>query len=247
MTAQFTSWQDYRTFAQTVKYARRYIQTLKQRHFSKRFGRLLDHVYEKCEAGGISSGERGEAMPNAKLNKMVKPTFSRRFSQRYEAQGTGRTRGKNQPKRHSGTTSDTAMAEIRPGMGELVSLGRFKVLSDVQIVNCSKYHSRSIWELLLNRPLDHVPTPQEIEEAVWIHIDHTFSEPVTNSDEAPDYFPTQVLAEVFKSEGYGGIVYKSMFTDDGFNLAFFDPKILTQLSGELRETKKVRSLVWRSD
>jgi hypothetical protein len=43
-----------------------------------------------------------------------------------------------------------------------------------------------------------------------------------------------------QAEGYGGIAYKSMFTDDGFNLAFFDPKILTQLSGELRETKKVR-------
>jgi hypothetical protein len=152
----------------------------------------------------------------------------------------GRINPKGIPCFYAATTADTAMAEVRPGMGELVSVGRFKVASDVLVVDCSQNHSKSIWELLLNRPLDHVPTPQEVEDAVWTHIDHAFSSPVTRSDDSPDYVPTQILAEMFKADGYGGIVYKSIFTDDGFNLAFFDPKILLQLSGELCETKKVR-------
>ena len=37
-----------------------------------------------------------------------------------------------------------------------------------------------------------------------------------------DYVPTQVIAELYKSEGYDGIAYKRAFGDDGYNIAVFN-------------------------
>jgi len=66
-------------------------------------------------------------------------------------------------------------------------------------------------------------TSEQREKAVWIDIDNAFSEPVTKSDDAGDYVPTQILAEVFKSAGYDAIVYKSQFGEKGFNIVVFNP------------------------
>jgi hypothetical protein len=74
----------------------------------------------------------------------------------------------------------------------------------------------------LENPIHYKPTPKDIEEAAWIYIDRAFSEPATDSDDALDYIPTQILAERFKSDGYDGLAYKSKLTDDSFNIAFFD-------------------------
>jgi RES domain-containing protein len=54
----------------------------------------------------------------------------------------------------------------------------------------------------------------------WSLIDYAFSQPVTASDDRAEYAATQILAEVFRQEGYGGIVYKSSFTNKN-NIALF--------------------------
>jgi hypothetical protein len=45
---------------------------------------------------------------------------------------------------------------------------------------------------------------------------------VGKDDESRDYIPTQIIAELFKAEGYDGIAYKSLLSDDGLNLALFN-------------------------
>ena len=57
---------------------------------------------------------------------------------------------------------------------------------------------------------------------MWIAIDRAFATPVSRDDEFKEYVPTQIIAELFKSEGFDGIVYKSLLSDDGFNLAIFN-------------------------
>ena len=44
---------------------------------------------------------------------------------------------------------------------------------------------------------------------------------------------------MFKADGYDGVAYKSMLTDDGYNIALFDPLKVGQVSGELYKTEKV--------
>ena len=59
--------------------------------------------------------------------------------------------------------------------------------------------------------------------AVRTEIDQAFSKPVTSLDDTADYAPTQIIAELFKNNGCDGIAYKSLFGDDGYNIALFDP------------------------
>ena len=56
-----------------------------------------------------------------------------------------------------------------------------------------------------------VLSPEVKEKAVWVEIDCAFSHPTTLSDDAADYVPTQILAELFRDTGYDGIVYRSHF------------------------------------
>jgi hypothetical protein len=125
-------------------------------------------------------------------------------------------------------------------MNGLVSVGLFETLDNVSVVDCSKYHANNLFASLLAEPDDHVPSPGEIEEAVWTHIDHAFSEPVTDNDSLPDYVPTQILAELFRTAGHDGVLYKSKLTRNGYNLAFFNPAIAKQLCGRLYKTEEVQ-------
>ena len=72
---------------------------------------------------------------------------------------------------------------------------------------------------LLNGTL--VP-PDKKAKLVWTDIDNAFSRPVTLSDDEADYVPTQILAELFRSAGYDGVIYRSQFGEKGHNLALFN-------------------------
>ena len=127
----------------------------------------------------------------------------------------GRANPKGIPCLYVATTKETAMYEVRPWMGSYVSVGQFKALKDLEIVDCSHDHgNRTIYF--------HEPTSEETEKAVWSEIDRAFSEPVMRSDDAADYTPTQIIAELFKRAGIDGIAYRSNFGESGHNIALFD-------------------------
>ena len=75
--------------------------------------------------------------------------------------------------------------------------------------------------------------------SVWTQIDRAFSKPTTSADDAADYVPTQVIAELFKSEGYGGIAYRSAFGEDGYNIVLFDTDDANLTSCGLFEVKSL--------
>lgn len=142
---------------------------------------------------------------------------------------------------------ETALAEVRPGMDSLVSVGFFKTLRDLLIVDCSWYPEHpGFLHHLLNTPWDEIdepdkePEPAALERAAWGDIDHAFARPVTRSDDAADYAPTQVLAELFKSKGMDGLVYKSALREDGYNIALFDLEAAKIHSCQLYQVEKIR-------
>jgi hypothetical protein len=127
----------------------------------------------------------------------------------------GRANPKGIPCLYLATQAETAISEVRPWIGSYVSVGQFKLLRPVEIIDCSRER------------LDHMfyweePSPEEVEKAVWSDIDRAFAEPMTRSDDTADYVPTQILAELFKREGFGGVAYKSRFGERGYNVALFD-------------------------
>ena len=75
---------------------------------------------------------------------------------------------------------------------------------------------------------------------MWMAIDRAFATPVSRDDEPKEYIPTQIIAEVFKSEGFDGITYKSLLSDDGFNLALFDLEAAGIVHCALRKVSAIR-------
>ena len=129
----------------------------------------------------------------------------------------GRANPKGIPVLYLSTQPKTAMSEVRPWLGSLVSCARFETMGNLTIIDLSVYH-RGGFVLFFSEP-----DALKKEKAVWTEIDKAFSKPTTSTDEAADYVPTQVIAELFKREGHDGIAYKSAFGDDGYNIVLFDP------------------------
>ena len=145
----------------------------------------------------------------------------------------GRANPKGIPVLYLATQPKTAMSEVRPGLGSLVSCAQFKTVRPLKLVDFSVYHGRG--------PVFYSsePDPPQKEKSVWIQIDRAFSEPTTFGDNTADYVPTQMIAELFKSEGYDGIAYKSAFDDDGYNVALFDLADAELIACALHEVKSL--------
>jgi hypothetical protein len=122
------------------------------------------------------------------------------------------------------TNKKTVVLETRPLIGSYISVAQFKVLRDVQLVDCSAdKFSRHGRVGDLGKPWKNkLWSPQDIEKAVWSDINRAFSKPADRGDDSLDYVPTQILAETFKREGFGGIAYKSSYGKEGVNIALFD-------------------------
>jgi hypothetical protein len=124
----------------------------------------------------------------------------------------------------------TAISEVRPWVGTYVTVARFKTVRDLRIVDCRSEidpTKRSVHDLDKLFRLN----PQESEETtriVWCWLNVTFSEPVDRNDQAESYVPTQIIAELFKANGFDGIEYRSVF-NAGHNLALFDSEAARQI------------------
>lgn len=102
-----------------------------------------------------------------------------------------------------GTAERTAISEERPWVGAWVSVAQFQIGKPLKALDLPRGHGRSSFSevgfghLLQDEPADR----ERAEKAVWIDIDNAFSQPVTLSDDAADYVPTQILAELFRDAG----------------------------------------------
>lgn len=116
---------------------------------------------------------------------------------------------------------ETAILEVRPWIGQEVSVGYFEIKNELKCVDTSRDRKGDFFPWGDEEP---ELTPKEKEEFVWSGINSSFSRPVRSEDEAINYIPTQYLSELFKTNGYNGIIYKSALTEKGYNVVLFDPK-----------------------
>jgi hypothetical protein len=91
---------------------------------------------------------------------------------------------------------------------------QLRIVRDLKVIDCSKHYNASKTVLML----DTAPA----KDGIWFAIDNAFATPVSKDDETKGYIPTQVIAELFKSAGYDGVMYKSLLSEDGYNLALFN-------------------------
>ena len=115
----------------------------------------------------------------------------------------------------------TAISEVRPWIGQNVSVGYFKIQKELKCIDTSRDMKMPFF--FWNQEKSKL-TPKEKEEYVWGGINNSFSRPIRSEDETINYIPTQYLSEIFKDNGYDGIIYKSALAEKGNNIVLFNPK-----------------------
>lgn len=143
----------------------------------------------------------------------------------------GRINPKGIPYLYLSNDKDTALAESRPWLGELISLGYFEVNRELKLVHFTQEKKATKVYLA-------TPPKEEVDRLVWEDINQAFSRPVIHNESTVDYIPTQVLAEAIKCEGYDGIVYKSSL-GKGLNIALFNPSLAKLVKCFLFEVRKI--------
>ncbi len=219
--SEFKSWRSYQGFANRICGQNRFIRTLEDEEFLREIVRTSRSRIKKLPTNfplwraqlghtwrPINLEDEAFEIPAAYLPERMKPQTSRATE--------GRANPKGIPVLYLSTQPHIAMSEVRPWLGSLVSCAEFKTTRPLKIADlCVENQDRFNIHLSECDPLQR-------EKAVWAQIASAFSEPISSKDDTADYVPTQVIAELFKSEGYDGIAYNSAFKDDGYNVALFD-------------------------
>ena len=134
----------------------------------------------------------------------------------------------------------TAISEVRPWLSQDVTVGTFEITKDMRCIDVSGDKTRGCYfDLSGAEGVESKATPEIREKYVWGGINESFSRPVHAGDEHIHYIPTQYLSAQFKAAEYDGIIYKSSLTNEGYNIALFNPQ-----NARLRECKlfKIESI-----
>lgn len=136
----------------------------------------------------------------------------------------GRINTKRIPCLYLSSNEKTAISEVRPWLGSYVTVVQFEILKEMNIIDCSccEVKPMNITALEFDKLFKLVPPePTEATKTVWRWIDKEFSEPVGRDGDDSGYVTTQIIAELFKINGFDRIQYHSLFYN-GNNLALFD-------------------------
>jgi hypothetical protein len=152
--------------------------------------------------------EKGKRIPP---HKMGKPPAEKSIH--------GRANPRGIPYLYLASDPDTAIKEIRPHLNDKVSVGKFKSLESLRLVD------------LRNPKIESPFLHGENLEFLVVHLDYLrilgseISKPVDKNDPELEYLPLQYLCEFIKNTGYDGVAYKSSM-GEGYNLAIFDDRKL---------------------
>ena len=118
---------------------------------------------------------------------------------------------------YTASDANTAIAEIRPSVGDWISVAKFTVSSLPLLVDLRNPRKASPFRI----------AAEEKDEMLMMYLDELsflgkLGERLSKPKEADlEYLASQYLCEMIKGFGYGGVLYSSSL-GTGFNVAFFD-------------------------
>jgi hypothetical protein len=239
----FKSWRSYWEFSRKTRHDFRYIRDDEVDDFLNEVLRTSESRKRRLEEGSIlwRSQIGGSTRPidydDEEAGDQPCPHPRERMLPFEYMASEGRVNPKGIPYLYLATDRNTAMGEARPWMGSQISVAQFRILRNLTVIDCSLNHLKNPFFFDLNKVL-YEPSEREREESVWAHIDNAFSEPVVPNENESHYVPTQIIAELFKRNGFDGVVYKSML-GDGYNISLFDVNAAELINCQLCEAKKV--------
>lgn len=152
----------------------------------------------------------------------------------------GRIQPKGQRVLYTATDVDTAIAELRPATGSLLTVGEFRL---------NKGDRLRIFNLTKHQPFAECFTASAIDQNLWEKIcrsmrfsQREFSRQV-HTDTTGRYLDTIYISQRIQKIGFDGVAYKSLLNEDGVNYAFFAHE---KLSCTEASTYKVTSVLVKS-
>jgi len=232
----FESWRDFDIFKSDVKTKGRFIHTELALKFLNNLKESLSNRIVLIDSGAtLYRAQPGYEEEYYEGQIIQLPHEAKRMKPILYKGSEGRANPKGISYLYLASDPNTAMSELRPHVGELISLGYFKCKKSLHIVNCySVDRFYGFVECIFNPPTTQI----DISNAIWSFINEAFSKPIARDDQSSDYVPTQILAEYFKSLGYDGICYKSSLST-GYNFMLFDLNDADIISGHVMEVSKV--------
>ena len=121
---------------------------------------------------------------------------------------------------YSADQEQTAVAEVRPHRGLVVSVCEDRVRSNLAIID-------------LNQRIE-LPNPFLTENMEFVvevvELLNAFAKdlavPLRRDDDLDDYLSSQSISQIIESAGYAGIRYPSAMSPQGSNLVIFDPSLV---------------------
>ena len=146
--------------------------------------------------------------------------------------GAGRANRNGTAYLYASTDRETAIAEVRPWVGEYVTVAQFTNTRELRLIDFANDLRDGI------RIYFKEPQPSEWEEIVWSDINSAFSRPI-GRDSSAEYVPTQIIADHIRVNGFDGIVYRSSLGAGG-NCCLFDLETVMIKSRHLHHVRAVK-------
>jgi RES domain-containing protein len=128
----------------------------------------------------------------------------------------------------------TAIAEIRPQRGLLVSVAKMRITKDLRILDlCAR--------LVTVNPFKEESLKYELElREVLADFSDDLAKPLRRTDNPVlDYLASQKIAALVEEAGYDGIMYRSAMAPSGRNVVIFDPYAAEPIESELVEITRI--------
>lgn len=214
----FATWKAYWDFAREVSDRRRYLLSQASQAFldelmltSRKRLTVLNEGHRFYRAQ-VAHAE----FDDPEFGPITRPAPPTRMLPLPHSASDGRANPRGIPCLYMADDRHTAIAEVRPWIGSLVSVASMRTLKALTLVNVrAETDSETIY-------LFGEPSPEACEATIWSHVARAFREPVLREDNRAGYAPTQIIAEAFRERGYDGILYGSSFGIGTNNVVLFD-------------------------
>ena len=153
----------------------------------------------------------------------------------------GRANPKGIPYLYMGSDIDTVIAEVRSRIGDKVTVGRFKVEADLQVVDLRNPRIDSPFKYGNN--LKFILTYNDFMTILGQEL----AKPIDPIKNKLEYIPTQYLCEFIKNCGYDGVIYGSSMNSSGYNVAIFNDTNVKCINTELYQVSAGQYTLIRDD
>jgi len=211
-------------FAESIKYENRFHSGMFNADAFASFLSIISKAYTagvEFYRARITHNSRGYSS-----DEMSAPPKDKRSAGRINPEGIGIL--------YLSSDDNTVLNEIRANTFDYVSIGTFKLVKDIKVVNLSGISGTS--PFLYQGELEKYAANRK----VFQEIARDTAKPLRRSDSLIEYLPTQFIAEFIKSQGYDGVEYASTLREGGYNIAVFDETLFECVCVNTVEVTKIQ-------